>query len=321
MDRLSEPAAEPLDAADATFHAGEAALQRQAGVRERLAQIGSRVIRDHMPEEHRELFEKLPTLIVGSLDARGRPWASVLSGWPGFIETPDERTMQVGALPRAGDPLQAALQPGAPLGLLGIEPQTRRRNRMNGRATRVGAGGFEVRVDQSFGNCPQYIQARAPHWVERAPAAEATRAEGAHLSTEALAWITRADTLFIATAAPPALRERRFGGVDVSHRGGRPGFVAVSEEEGASVLMLPEYRGNFFFNTLGNIDAYPFAGLLLIDYETGDTLQLSGAAQIVEHGAQRYVKLRVEAGVWARGVLPFVWSEPVFAPQLAPPPA
>ena len=64
----------------APFHAGEAAVQTRAGVRERLAQLGPRVIRDHMPDQHRELFEKLPMLVVGSLDAAGRPWASLLVG-------------------------------------------------------------------------------------------------------------------------------------------------------------------------------------------------------------------------------------------------
>ena len=139
-------------------------MQRAAGVDKRLAELGPRVLRDHMPEQHREFFEQLPLLFVCSLDAQQRPWASVLAGWPGFMATPDAKHLRVDALPRHGDPLRDGLALGADLGLLGIEPATRRRNRMNGTVVALDEAGFDVRVEQSFGNCPQYIQARSPQW-------------------------------------------------------------------------------------------------------------------------------------------------------------
>src|SRR5438132_2495804 len=151
------------------FHDGELAVQERAGVREKIETAGQRMIRDAMPEQHRELFEKLPTLLVGSLDAQRRPWASMLVGRPGFVRAPDERHLRIAALPGFADPLARHLAVDAPLGLLGLEPQTRRRNRMNGTLVAIDADAFTVRVDQSFGNCPQYIQAREPHWV-RPPA-------------------------------------------------------------------------------------------------------------------------------------------------------
>jgi predicted pyridoxine 5'-phosphate oxidase superfamily flavin-nucleotide-binding protein len=33
-----------------------------------MQQIGRRVIRSHMPEEHCELFQKLPFMLLGALD-------------------------------------------------------------------------------------------------------------------------------------------------------------------------------------------------------------------------------------------------------------
>jgi len=302
--------------ATTTWHAGEVAMQRAAGVDERLAELGPRVLRDHMPEQHREFFEQLPLLFVGSLDAQQRPWASVLSGWPGFVATPDARHLRVDAWPRRGDPLCGGLALGADLGLLGIEPATRRRNRMNGTVVVLDEAGFEVRVDQSFGNCPQYIQARSPRWVERAPAEPVEL--GPRLDAAAGGLIARADTLFIASAAPGA-------GADVSHRGGRPGFVHVEIDQDRAVLTFPDFRGNFFFNTLGNLVAHPKAGLLFVDYATGDVLQVTGRATIVASGpeveafagAQRMVRIEVDAGVWWAQVLPFTWSEPEQASQLA----
>jgi predicted pyridoxine 5'-phosphate oxidase superfamily flavin-nucleotide-binding protein len=303
---------------DSPFHAGEVAMQRAAGVAERLRELGPRVIRDHMPDQHREFFEQLPTLLIGSVDAQLRPWASMLAGLPGFIETRDAQHLRVGALPVPGDPLAAQLRIGAALGLLGIEPSTRRRNRMNGTVVALDAGGFELRVDQSFGNCPQYIQARSAQWVGDAPAAHGGRREGASLSADAAALIARADTLFIASAAPGH-------GADVSHRGGKPGFVRVETGAKGSALTLPDFRGNMFFNTLGNIVAHPRAGLLFVDHANGELLQLTGRASVIADGpqvqafagAQRLLRIEVDEGVWAARTLPLRWSAPQFAPQLA----
>ncbi|WP_255468609.1 pyridoxamine 5'-phosphate oxidase family protein [Reyranella sp. CPCC 100927] len=143
------------------FHAGEREAQRRAGVRDRAEQAGARAIRDFMPEQHRVFFTQLPMLLIGSVDDENRPWASVLAGRPGFIATPDDKTMRIAAAPLFGDPLGSTLAVGADVGLLGIEPHTRRRNRANGKVIALDAAAIDIHVTQSFGNCPQYIQARA----------------------------------------------------------------------------------------------------------------------------------------------------------------
>lgn len=309
----------------APFHPGELALQERTGVRERIGSTASRFIRAAMPEQHRELFEKLPTLLVGSVDARDRPWASILAGPPGFLHAPDPRRLSVHALPREGDPLQARLAPGIPLGLLGIEPHTRRRNRMNGTVVDVSPRGFTVEVDQSFGNCPQYIQARVPEWVADRRTSSPVERHGAVLAPAARALIRQADTFYIASAAAQARGHAGAHGADVSHRGGKPGFVHASEEAGRTVLLAPDFRGNFLFNTLGNIAANPRAGLLFIDYERGDLLQVTGSASIVWDGpelasfagAQRLLRVAVDESLWHAAALPLRWSAPQQAPQLA----
>jgi hypothetical protein len=47
---------------------------------------------------------------------------------------------------------------------------------------------------------------------------------------------------------------------------------------GPGSLAFPDYPGNNMFNTLGNLERYPRAGLLFLDFETGSTLQLVGRA-------------------------------------------
>ena len=306
------------------FHAGEHALQARVGMRERLARFGPKAIRDVMPDPHREFFGELPFVVVGALDAGRRPWASVLAGPPGFLSSPDPRTLRVAARPADGDPIGAGLVAGAPVGLLGIQLETRRRNRANGTVVATDEGGWTVRVGQSFGNCPQYIQARAPG-PATAPPAVVVRPEGATLSEGAAAIVRNADIFFIATASPDAGGDDPAEGVDVSHRGGKPGFVRVEANERGTVLTWPDFRGNSFFNTLGNLAVNPRAGLAFVDFGTGDLLSLTGTAEIVWDGAaleafagaERLVRLSVAAGVHTAHAVPYRWTAPEQARELA----
>jgi predicted pyridoxine 5'-phosphate oxidase superfamily flavin-nucleotide-binding protein len=231
------------------------------------------------------------------------------------MHAPDAQHLRIDTLPSANDPL--ALQLGMPLGLLGLEPYTRRRNRLNGTLVALDAHGFTVQVDQSFGNCPKYIQARVPRWVQRdTPPAQA---EGAWLSAAARQLIGAADTLFIASATAQARGHAGAEGVDVSHRGGVPGFVRIGQDaRGATVLHIPDYRGNNFFNTLGNLAVNPRAGLLFIDYGTGDLLHLSGRTELrwSEDNTQREICFTVDSGLWRARALPLAWSPPEYPPQL-----
>ncbi len=277
------------------FHDGERLLQSDAGIGERLAAIGSQLIRDHMPDQHRAFFAQLPFVIVGSVDRGGQPWASLLCNPPGFISASDSRQLSISALPMATDPLHQVLVSGSTIALLGIEQHTRRRNRMNGLVTQVRPTGFDVEVQQSFGNCPKYIQARQ---VEYWPRAAVSRScDSSALNPRMKQIIENADTFFIASAHPQANKKcTPAHGVDVSHRGGKPGFVRIDEDNN---LLVPDFSGNHFFNTLGNLLLNPRAGLLFIDFETGDLLYLATEAEIMSAGAA------VESFVGAERIIRF----------------
>lgn len=306
------------------FHAGEVALQQRTGVHERMAAVGRQFIRDHMPDQHRELFEKLPTLLLATLDDGGQPWATMLTGAPGFVRTPDARTMHVGASLAESDPARAGLREGVAVGVLGLEPHTRRRNRMNGVVSAVESNGFTLQVLQSFGNCPKYIHGREPELRRERQPGPAQR-EGARLSEAALALLARSDTLFIASSSAARIAQAGEGGagVDVSLRGGPPGFVAIERGADADRLTLPDYVGNSLFNTLGNLLLWPQAGLLFVDWQAGHVLQLATRAQIVHEGAalaafpgaQRLLQLEVQQGWWRPQALPLQWSAAQMAPQ------
>jgi predicted pyridoxine 5'-phosphate oxidase superfamily flavin-nucleotide-binding protein len=275
------------------FHAGEREAQQRAG-----GGAAGGAIRDAMPEQHRRFFAALPFVVVAARDDSW-PVATLWTGAPGFVAAPDPRTLRIAVALDPSDPASRGFVAGAPFGLLGIELATRRRNRANGAIASVERDGLTVAIRQSFGNCPQYIH---PRELASGPSARAPTEQLAGLDYAAAAAIAAADTFFVATAA--RITEPT-GGVDISHRGGPPGFVAVSGD----TLTIPDYPGNRYFNTLGNLVTEPRAALVFVDFACGDLLHLQGATEIIWswpqasalNGAERLWRVHVERGWRRRG--------------------
>jgi uncharacterized protein len=281
------------------YHEGELAVQRRAGVLANAERI-ARGIHGEIPELARWFAADQRFVILGAADGDGRVWATMLRGEPGFLSAPSAERLRIEARPWLGDPLAGTLAGEADVGVLIIDPATRRRMRVNGRAEPSGDGGIEVRTREVYANCPKYIRQRDV----RLPAPDATRSiratHGTALTPDQAARFAAADTLFLASRYPAA-------GADVSHRGGAPGFVVVAAPDR---LLIPDYAGNTMFNTLGNLAAHPEAGLLVVDFERGDTLQLTGramidwdtAARAGMPGAERVVEFQVGQVVESRSM-------------------
>jgi hypothetical protein len=307
---------------DSPFHAGEQQVQERLGVRDMIEGFARQVIRDHMPEQHRAFYAELPFVLLGALNSQGRPWASLLAGRPGFMTSPDPKQLAISARPLFGDPIGEALKAGAQVGLLGIELETRRRNRMAGRINSLEAEGFTIAVDQAFGNCPQYIQARAVQLLPEIDEAPQRRSvsRSDRFDPRSRALIERSDTLFIATAYAED-KAAVSQGVDVSHRGGKPGFVRVEDERH---FLFPDFSGNNHFNTLGNIQLNPKAGFLFVDFERGDLLYMTGEAEIVWEGeelrafagAERLIRFRAEEVIRVEESLPLRFDFGTYSPML-----
>ena len=301
-----------LPEASTAFHEGELAVQARVGVPDQAARMRARAIRPFMPDQHRAFYGQLPFMVTGALDASGQPWASAAFGPPGFVASPDAQSLIMAGTPVLASQLDMQLAGGHKLGLLGIELQTRRRNRVNTEITANNAQGLVLKVDQSFGNCPQYIQTRDLAWREDgadlsgvAPAVEANATDKVPRRI-----ITGSDMFFIASRTAEISSDARTG-TDVSHRGGKPGFVRVSEE---GVLSFPDFSGNMFFNTLGNIQSDPRVGLFFPDFATGDAVFVAGKAHVewdgpnvnAFEGAERLVHVAAQRTVLAKGALPVV---------------
>ena len=154
---------------------------------------------------------------------------------------------------------------------------------------------------------PQYIQDRE---LVKLPPSSVTPAKVTKLTSfDQLAQdlIKKSDTFFVASYASSG-NDAISDGADVSHRGGRPGFIRVDNKD---TLTIPDYLGNFHFNTLGNFVENPKAGLLFIDFETGNVFTVTGTVEIIWddiksdspdadffEGAGRLWKFHIDHGYW-----------------------
>lgn len=301
MDEASKPQSSP-------WHEGELTLQRSVGAVDMMTSVGQRQLaRNWMPDQHREFYAQLPFVVLGAVDRQGDVWATLRTGKPGFMSSPDPQTLQINLKPQPSDPAQEGMGEGAAIGMLGIELHTRRRNRMNGNIRRLLDHGLEISVSQAYGNCPRYINLRQYSFVRE------QAGDVRHLvATDPLArrLITAADSFYIATYVERD-GERQ---VDASHRGGKPGFVRMDED---GTLTIPDFSGNLFFNTLGNILLNPRAGLIFVDFKTGDLLQMTGSAQVLLddpeiaafQGAERLLRFKPQRVVYRQAAIPLRWKD------------
>ncbi|WEH39222.1 pyridoxamine 5'-phosphate oxidase family protein [Streptomyces sp. AM 2-1-1] len=296
------------------YHSGEIAVQGRAGLAQQ-AEFSRGAIQNAVPDVAADFLAQQPMIVIGGTDRDGRIWATQLTGPPGFLEAAGS-TLTIGALPPPEDPLAGLLteaRTGAParIGMIAIEPATRRRMRVNGRAVRTGDH-LRVALDLVVANCPKYIQKR-DHRALAPDDGETVRTvvDGTELSADQQRTLREADTFFIATASDR-------GDADASHRGGNPGFVRVLSP---TLLRWPDYVGNAMFMTLGNLERNASAGILVPGWTTGRALHLTGSARTVWDadetagipGAQRIVEFAVTGVREVGAASPLRWSDPAYS--------
>ncbi|HEV2551186.1 MAG TPA: pyridoxamine 5'-phosphate oxidase family protein [Stellaceae bacterium] len=292
------------------FHPGERMIQRRLGVRERVEEGGRRLIRDFLRDEHRDFYAGLPFLVLGSIDAEGWPSVSIAYGKPGFASSPHAKALVISIDSRSAMPAVKVLATGVDVGILGIDLATRRRNRLNGIVSAIREDTIEVTIVQAYDKCTKYIAVR--EWFEAPPSPTTFVCESNSLGDLEQAIVTAADTFFIASALGRARDDPSYG-VDASHRGGAPGFVRIDD---ARTLTVPDFIGNFAFNTLGNLLLEPRCGLLFLDFATGTTVEIAAEAEILWggpevvaiDGAQRLLRFHLRYVRRSEGAVPLRWT-------------
>ena len=251
------------------FHKGEEAVQKLTGNSKMASRVG-RMIQESIQPGVIPFLKNQLMVILTSTDKDGKLWSSPLMGEIGFIDISsfNEVVLDLDKVySDKGDIFFENITQNNQVAMLFIEHSMRARFRVNGTVTRVDNKVF-IQVKEAYGNCPKYINSisiKIDHQKEGA-----NFSTGDNLNDTEKDWIQAADTFYLATS-------NNDGRSDASHRGGNKGFVEILYD---GVLRIPDYPGNNMFNSLGNIYENPNAGLLFIDFEKGETLQLSGKAEL-----------------------------------------
>ena len=176
---------------------------------------------------------------------------------------------------------------------------------------------FDLAPALAMGLCPKYIADRriigrrgpTPEPAPTTTSHSSSSTSSLALSDAALQLLAKTDTLWLGTTEPT-------WGSQSSHRGGMPGFIRVSARASPAAhhrLEWADYKGNSMFHSLGSALLNPLAGLLVVDYNSGDCLQLAGRLETVFarepgtdlDGASRHVQFDVCQWRWTPYAVPF----------------
>ncbi|KAG0228345.1 hypothetical protein BGW41_003444 [Actinomortierella wolfii] len=243
-----------------------------------------------------------------------------------------------------------------------LDFSNRRRNKMNGVLypdnivkldTNTGDLHVRLTVEQTIGNCPKYITIREivprpnrsddhiqqqqqqqqrqhestlqeyQHNVadlgSSAPQVLSTPRGGTTILSEYEQEIIRqADCVFLATRYIDEALPAQTNGMDCNHRGGNPGFVRIKD----NTILIPDYSGNRFYQSLGNIVNDSRIGLLFIGMTTGDTLHITGRARVLLNEeaqklyprVQRLVLVEMDDALLQKEALPFTFKTKELSP-------
>ncbi len=255
------------------FHSGELHIQTRAGEAP-IARRNGQLIANRIPNGALKFVDKQPFVVAASLDGQQAIWVSLLAGQPGFLKAESPEIVQLNTdylVSATDDSFWTNVVQQPVVGLLFIELSSRKRLKVNGPVSvTANEAGLRVHVQEAFPLCPRYIQRRQVEVVATTPPTNQVAPTGTQLTPELQEWIAGADTFFVGSAHDD-------DHLDVGHRGGKPGFVQMLDSQ---TLLIPDYNGNSMFNSLGNFTINPRAGLLFVNFETGESLQLTGHAEV-----------------------------------------
>ncbi len=295
-----------------TQHLGELDVQKKRHVPKELANQIPNYIQTDMPRQHALFYAGLSYLPLGTLDETGRPWVSILVTKSDHdpligIRATAQNELSIVAQMSPDDPFYQAAsrtkieasQENPLFAGVGVDFSNRRRNKLAGsihsaRIEEPGKLRLHLKTDEHMGNCPKYITVRSlvPHARNAETLLNTPGSFDEPLPQFCKDHINQISTVFLATKHTQIDESPQGDQSDMglNHRGGPPGFVRVYEEvqnkEGdpsetqiVTYLVLPDYSGNRFYQSLGNVQSDPLVGLVFPDFTTGNTLHVTGHAE------------------------------------------
>lgn len=255
------------------FHDGELEIQKKRGTLKSsfdMVVLGGML--ETMMDTSVQAYLQEVNFVVLTVFGNDSMWTTIASGEPGFVRATGRNSLEIPASTLSGmndDPVMDSLRSRGgevDVGIIAPKLIERARHRINGTA-RLVDGTIHITVRTSFGNCPKYIRARR----FLAPPASAGQRNVVKsrrgLTSEECQFVKSSDHFYIGSGEPGT-------GADTSHRGGKVGFVRVTE----NTLKFGEYPGNGTSMTLGNLVKHNRACIVFVGNQF--SLHLAGTATV-----------------------------------------
>jgi len=294
------------------FHRGELDLQQLTGEPLDVA-MASRIIQDTIPDNALHFLSQQSIIWIGIEDDEKFLWAFPLTGSPGFISSTNTKFLEIDLNEENTIPDQwfRYFTKGKFIACLVIELSSRRRIRINGIIKEINKQKLHIEVQQAYPNCPKYIRSRVMLSNPETSTFQLV-SSGTDLNEQSINIIDQSDTAFVASIGP--------NGADVSHRGGPTGFIKCHSP---NKIIMPDYRGNNMFNSLGNLSINNSGGLTIVDFNQAYFLQLAGEVNLLfdgKHpsietdGTNRYWEMIIHKWRLFKLESNFTWEELDFSP-------
>ena len=311
-----------------------------------------------------QMLQSAPLIAIGTLDNDGRPWTTLLGGQPGFarsignsvigaktlVDTRHDPVVDLLVGDQQDGEVKEQKGNGRIFSALSINLATRSRVKITGRmiagalrkvgskpesndygigeaqlvfnveqslGKRIALSMFSTKLNNSTGNCPKYLNKKQI----TASLPEPTLASNSlPLPDLAVTLLAKADLFFLSSSC----HESNMG---TNHRGGPPGFVRIVKNDASgTTLAYPEYSGNRLYQTLGNLQITPKAGLVVPDFASGNVLYMTGTTEIVIGNeaatllarSNLAVKVNIDAARFVRKGLAFRGASGEFSPYNPP---
>lgn len=304
--------------ASALYHYGELTAQEKAGTLGTAAELAAGMRNSlNFSANHDAFLTAQSFAVISSVDLEsGYVWVTPLFAKSGDLIAISENEIAISAHCVPKEDSLHLIEPGTPLSLLGIDLNKRTRHRINGVALGFDNKGdrkLHLEVKEYTPNCPKYINRREIIFDANNPETineSAKREERSALTETDQILIRSMDTLWIGSYAPNA-------GADCNHRGGKPGFIRVTSP---STIEWPEYRGNGMHFTAGNLEVHDRAGVTVVDFESGNMIQMTGRAVVDWNhdgryeGASRAIVFHIEHLVRTDNVTSHRWKRLDYSP-------
>jgi len=104
-----------------------------------------------------------------------------------------------------------------------------------------------------------------------------------HINSSLTGFIEAQPFFFIATASDAGACDANFRGCNTSASGRPQPLLKITDRK---TLIFPDFAGNGFYNSLGNIHQNPHIGLLFIDFKEQQRARVNGRAHIEKPTAE-----------------------------------